>query len=317
MNRLILKFALTLVMTLGSSLVLAEEAVSEIPFDHMSTGFPLSGGHATTSCDTCHAGGVLKGTPRNCSGCHAVGQRSLATPKSNSHLVTDSPCETCHFNSFTFLGARFNHGAVIPGQCDTCHNGRVAANKSARHIATTAACDQCHRSSAWIPATWNHTGAQYVGQDCKVCHNGGAAVGYTSARHGVYSGVGITACNVCHKNYVRFYSPYPQYNHSQPSTVDCTSCHNGMHAPIKGIPSSHNLSLLSSPNCLSCHSIATWGQRMNHGVIAAGTQCKTCHLRGATNFAGMRQVAYGHKGMTAANDCVPCHSAGNFSRWGD
>ena len=86
-------------------------------FDHNATGFPLSGVHALTACETCHAAGVFKGTPKTCDGCHALGKRVVATPKSSSHIVTDAPCDTCHFNASTFLGARFNHGTALPGQC--------------------------------------------------------------------------------------------------------------------------------------------------------------------------------------------------------
>ena len=31
-------------------------------FDHFTTGFPLNGVHAQTSCDGCHAQGVFRGT---------------------------------------------------------------------------------------------------------------------------------------------------------------------------------------------------------------------------------------------------------------
>ena len=62
--------------------VAAETPLVGRDFNHMTTGFPLLGGHATAACETCHVGGVFKGTPKNCDGCHAVGRRVLATPKS-------------------------------------------------------------------------------------------------------------------------------------------------------------------------------------------------------------------------------------------
>jgi len=121
-------------------------------FNHMTTGFPLSGGHAVAACETCHVGGVFKGTPKTCDGCHAAGKRVVATPKTNSHIVTDAPCESCHFNTSTWLGARYNHGTAQPGGCLTCHNGRLSFAKPASHSTNinkaTKSCDSCHRSSS-------------------------------------------------------------------------------------------------------------------------------------------------------------------------
>lgn len=310
---------LAVALTVASLQAVAETQLGGRDFNHMTTGYPLLGGHAVAACETCHVGGVFKGTPRNCDGCHALGRRIVATPKSTGHIVTSDPCESCHFNTSTFLGARYNHGTARPGQCLDCHNGRTAQTKPGNHIATTKSCDQCHRTSTWLPASWNHTGAEYVGQDCKVCHNGAIARNYTSTRHGVYIGVGITACNVCHKNYIRFYAPYPQFDHSQPSTANCIGCHDGNHLPIRGIPVSHLPAintLLTSNNCLNCHSVAVWGVRMNHNVILPGTACKTCHLTGTANFSGMQQKSYGHKGFSSGQDCISCHAL-QYGKWNE
>ncbi|MFH2134538.1 MAG: hypothetical protein ABII81_05080, partial [Pseudomonadota bacterium] len=115
-------------------------------FNHMTTGFPLSGGHAAAACESCHVGGVFKGTPRACDGCHAVGRRVVATPKNDRHIVTDAPCESCHFNTATWLGVRYNHGSAVAGQCTNCHNGRQASGKAASHTTgnkATKSCDNC------------------------------------------------------------------------------------------------------------------------------------------------------------------------------
>ena len=115
---------LAVMLAVFSLQAMAETQLAGRDFNHEATGFPLTGGHATAACETCHVGGVFKGTPKTCDGCHALGKRVVATPKSTSHIVTDAPCDTCHFNTSTFLGARFNHGTALPGQCATCHNGR-------------------------------------------------------------------------------------------------------------------------------------------------------------------------------------------------
>ena len=310
---------LAMALTIVSLQAAAETQLGGRDFNHMTTGFALAGGHATAACETCHVGGVFKGTPRNCDGCHALGRRVLATPKSNAHIVTNAPCETCHFNTATFLGARFNHATARPGDCISCHSGRIARGKHAAHIATTYSCDQCHRSSAWIPASWNHTGSAYGGQDCKVCHNGSTARTFTNTSwHGSYTTVGIMSCNSCHKNYTNFY--ITRYDHA-PLLGDCVLCHKSPALPgIKGIPANHVYALTNlinqPPQCQWCHSSAATWIGMNHSQVKPGTQCIACHLSGMSNFAGMTQKGYGHKGFTVGQDCITCH-LNNYSYWNE
>lgn len=318
--------ALALLLTVLSLGVVAENQQVGRDFNHMTTGFSLTGGHAVAACETCHVGGVFKNTPRNCDGCHAVGKRILATPKLNTHIVTDAACESCHFNTATWLGARYNHGTAKAGDCVNCHNGRISTAKPSSHIPTVATCDQCHRTSTWTPASWNHTGAQYAGMDCATsCHNGTTARTFTNtAYHSSYTALGISSCKSCHNNYTSFY--IHRYGHNDAgfaAQTDCLGCHDGSKVGVKGIPSNHTVALatlINAPgNCSWCHSTtATW-VGMNHSVFKPGTLCMDCHLTGKQNFAGMRQKGVGHKNWSGAGDCTNggCHSASNFSRWGD
>ena len=294
-------------------------------FNHLSTGFPLSGGHAVAACETCHVGGIFKGTPRACDGCHATGKRIVATTKTNSHIVTDAPCENCHFNTATWSGARYNHSAARVGDCLSCHNGRISTGKPSNHIPTTESCDRCHRTSTWTPASWNHTGAEYIGVDCLNCHNGSTARTYTNtAIHSSYIALGITTCRSCHNNFTRF-SIY-HYGHNDAgylAQADCLGCHDGTKVGVRGFPNNHQFALqnlINLPvNCESCHSTtATW-VGMNHSVIKPGTLCRECHEKGKQNFAGMRQKGVGHKKWNGSGDCTNsgCHSPTNFTSWGD
>ncbi len=318
----VLAYLLATALTATTLCAVAETQLGGRDFNHMTTGFPLSGGHATAACETCHIGGVFKGAPRNCDGCHALGKRIVATPKSNSHLVTDAPCESCHFNTATFLGARYNHGTAKLGQCTTCHNGRISQAKSANHIPTTASCEQCHRSSTWVPARWNHTGAQYAGQDCAtLCHNGSTARTFTNtAYHGSYTALGIASCKSCHNNYTSFYIERYLHNDAAYSAkTDCLGCHDGTHAGVRGIPSNHTFALASLMNtpaqCNWCHSTTSVWVGMNHNQVKAGTQCRACHLTGTSNFAGMTQKSTGHEGM-GGQDCDDCHQT-RYDRWNE
>ena len=146
-------------------------SITRPPASRFLAGTPRRRARPATSA------GVFKGTPRTCDGCHALGKRVVATPKSTSHIVTDAPCESCHFNTFTFLGARYNHGTAIPGQCLTCHNGRIATGKPADHnvgFKATDSCDHCHRTYAFIPASWNHIGVLPGSCENAGCHVAGS-----------------------------------------------------------------------------------------------------------------------------------------------
>lgn len=296
--------------------VLAESTSSGSDFKHATTGFILSGGHALAACETCHVGGVFKGTPRNCEGCHALGKRILATPKSNTHIVTDAACESCHFNTSTWLGARYNHGTAVPGQCTTCHNGRIAASKHASHVPTTIAndrCDMCHRTSTWKPASWNHTDTL---SDCSSCHKNGGPGRNLSGGHlpmsmSTVSFVGN--CKACHTSYTSFYRAY--YNHVGAS-ASCEVCHGTYNSPAYSnvkhpVAAIHGVlpSLPLATTCQSCHrSFGSFAAaRFDH---VGATQCSQCHS-GA--YAGVRGKSGGHvKYQPATTECSVCHSTASW-----
>lgn len=268
-------------------------------FNHMTTGFPLSGGHATAACETCHVGGVFKGTPKNCDGCHAVGKRVVATPKSNSHIVTDAPCENCHFNTATFLGARFNHGTAKPGQCSTCHNGRQSTAKPTSHSSgkkATESCDNCHRTYAWSPASWNHIGVSPG--TCTNCHGVssiGKPAGHTSIPKATYQ------CDECHS--FLGWSP-AGFKHNTAKV--CSSCHDGTTAMTKG--PTH---IATTSECNVCHrTTTTWLGASFHAGNVAGI-CGTCH-NGTNGVVGKPPLHI----PTTGNNCDICHtSTTSFATW--
>lgn len=302
---------LAMLLTVISVQAMAETQLGGRDFNHMTTGFPLSGGHATAACETCHVGGVFKGTPRNCDGCHALGKRIVATPKSNSHIVTDAPCESCHFNTSTFLGARFNHATARPGDCTSCHNGRITKGKQVAHLVTAYSCDQCHRTSSWIPASWNHTNnamATYSGQSCdsSQCHAmGGAAQSKslaTADRHLPSPTPGTVGCQSCHISYNSF--AVVKYIH--PAGLTCFSCHNNSYKGIRGMPANH-IPLNAGATCQNCHSGgSSWGG-MDHTQVSTYT-CRTCHLSGTSYLGNMEKKSTSHESM-GTKDCSSsgCH----------
>ncbi|MBA4382197.1 MAG: hypothetical protein C0406_06480 [Sideroxydans sp.] len=329
---------LAVALTVFSMQVFAAAQMGGRDFNHMTTGFILSGGHAVAACETCHIGGVFKGTPRTCDGCHAVGKRIIATPKSNTHIVTDAPCESCHFNTSTWLGARFNHGTAQANQCITCHNGRIAQGKpnTGRHLTANGSksCDSCHRTSAWSPHSWNHNGV--VGA-CSTCHTSSTEVpnpdNRKPAAHAAPKLKGTLECDSCHL-YTAWYPNRFKHN----TGGACSSCHNGTQATGKNV--GH---VATTDECDQCHYTAvSWspalgGKPANHIPYTSGTcnschssagikkgatlhayvssVCTTCHLKGGASYLGnMDKKSIGHEGMKSGDDCSKsgCHApAGN------
>jgi hypothetical protein len=315
---------IAMVLLFGSVQAWAASKTQDREFNHMSTGFPLAGVHATTACEACHVGGVFVGTPRACDGCHATGKRIVATPKSTKHIVTDAPCETCHFNTSTFFGARYNHGTAMPGQCENCHNGRITQGKPTSHPVTIYPCDNCHRSSSWLPASWNHRDTV---SDCSVCHKvGGPGRNYTSTRHsGAYTTLTIlTPCRECHTNYYSFFSYY--YTHSGPGAVStCGDCHNNA-AYANGVmqiasTAAHtNYATVGITQCTSCHRSKAPGTfptgKYDH---SSPSTCDVCHSGHGVGFTGVTQktstrhttyaAAATGSGVLSLSLCSSCHTS--------
>src|SRR3990167_801924 len=117
-------------LALPNSDTLAAPAKRNVSFDHVRTGFPLTGAHVTLPCENCHTQGTFKGTPKNCESCHTRGSRVQTTTfKGPNHVVTAQPCNQCHSSTTSWSVARFSHVGVIPNQCGQCHNGKTAMGK--------------------------------------------------------------------------------------------------------------------------------------------------------------------------------------------
>ena len=78
-------------------------------FDHLTTGFELTGAHRLQACESCHVDAVFAGTPRVCAACHAQGSRIGATPKPSTHVASTDVCGACHTTSAWIPASRFDH----------------------------------------------------------------------------------------------------------------------------------------------------------------------------------------------------------------
>ena len=260
-------------------------------FDHLRTGFPLTGAHAVTPCESCHAGGKMVGTPKDCASCHRVGNRNVATTMPARHFPTAERCDNCHRSAVTWAGARYSHVAVAPGSCFSCHNGGTASGKPANHIATTASCDGCHRTLAWIPAGYNHAGV--VPGTCATCH-GVSATG-KPANHVATT----SSCDACHNT--RAWRP-ATFNHANVAPGTCLSCHNG--AAATGQPNGH---MVTTRSCDACHSSSAWLPTRPYTHLSAAWKphsasvtCFMCHTT-KTEVATWSFAAY-------KPNCAGCHA---------
>ncbi|HSF79815.1 MAG TPA: hypothetical protein VLA49_01190 [Anaerolineales bacterium] len=212
-------------------------------------------------------------------------------------------CTSCHTDG-KFLGtARL---------CSTCH----AQVKPANHF--TGECSACHSTSAWRPASFNHSGQT----NCQSCHNRPANhfSGQCSACHSTnawrpasFNHSGQTNCQSCHNRPANHFSGQcsachstnawrpASFNHS--GQTDCQSCHNR--------PANH-----SSGQCSACHSTNAWRPAsFNH---SGQTNCQSCHNRPANHSSGQcsachstnawRPASFNHSGQT---DCQSCHNRPN------
>ncbi len=244
-------------------------------FDHLKTGFPLTGTHSAQRCESCHQLGVFKGTPRDCASCHISGSRLARANvvRPDKHIPTQQACDTCH-NTQAFTGAKFNHLGVPVGGCVTCHAAGLAPGKPAGHLVTTASCDTCHRTSAWRPAAaFNHIGV--VAGTCASCH-GVTAKGKTALHIPTTVPVSMPSCDTCHRSGFTAFAP-AKFHASVTVSASCVTCHTDGFTRAVGKPTTPVHANVTV--CESCHkSTATWaGAKVDHSGFNSLTVCASCH----------------------------------------
>jgi predicted CXXCH cytochrome family protein len=302
----LLRVWLALLLLGGTSLAMAQGAPATRSFEHIKTGFALTGQHANERCESCHINGVFKGTPRDCASCHTSGTRWSRNNvvKSQSHFPTQQACDTCH-STQSYAGAKFNHVGVNAGACATCHTGSMAAGKPSSHVQTSASCDSCHKTTGWTPASgFDHAGV--TPGTCATCHNGSRATGKAAT----HVPVGNQSCDSCHRS-GGSWKP-SSFNHTQLAvTNQCASCHTGGFPPADGRNANHipyqALAGAAISNCDSCHKggFASWTPARFHASVSVSTQCASCHSGGFARAVGKPNTAI-HNGVTA---CESCHKS--------
>ncbi len=269
-------------------------------FDHSTTGFPLIGAHASTSCAGCHgANNANKHPPRTCFGCHA----SDDVHKGNN----GNDCASCH-NSRNWKQTSFDHdethfplkGAHRTTKCEACHK------QPPKLVKPPMACIGCHAADD------KHKGGN--GQDCERCHNATSwkSVSFnhnTMTRFALAGKHAAAKCEACHVQ------PADKVKLS----MECASCHakDDVH---KG---------RLSKACGQCHDANDWksGVRFDHGLTRfpllgkhATVVCTGCHVDKTFAAKGVTcascHVDDHHKGtLGTPSQCSQCHNSNDWKQW--
>ena len=302
-------------------------------FDHIKTGFNLTGAHAQARCSYCHIQGVYKGTPRDCAGCHVEGNRMGAVAKPTRHIFTVARCDSCH-NTSVWIPATFSHVGLAPGSCLTCHNSSTASGKPSGHLPATASCDSCHKTTiGWLQnVAFSHQG---ISSGCGSCHSGQTFNAVKPVSKPSNHVVTAADCSSCHTSTATFKTASGTAmpaNHL-PTAQACALCHNSAgfvpgvmnHAGIvSGCASCHNgqnfigvtpvskptTHLVTAAACETCHTSTTSfllaaGTSMPAGHLPSQMACSTCHSSFGPNSGVMS-----HTGIV--NGCANCHNGQSY-----
>lgn len=279
---------------------------SSARFDHSRSGFPLTGSHQSASCESCHAGGRFKGTPKDCASCHKDDYDRAQPPHASSGFAA-SACATCH-NTSAWSGAKFNHdatafpltGAHRSTTCVSCHSDGVYDGKP-------TACMSCHMTD-YNNAVPNHASSGFSAAACATCHTtagwAGAGFNHDATAFPLTGAHRATTCASCHSDGV--YAGKP---------TACMSCHM---ADYNSAVPSHSAAGFSAAACATCHNTTSFtGATFNHDVTAfpltgahRATTCVSCHSDGV--YAGKPTTCQSCH-MADYNSAVPSHSAAGFA----
>jgi hypothetical protein len=300
-------------------------------FDHTSTGFLLTNGHANVPCTSCHINNnyTLTIAPTDCgnSGCHLTKWQQTTNPvhSTSGPAFAAANCATCHTtkgwdsasfdHSVTGFALTGTHASPSPTPCASCH---VSNN----YTLNSTDCMGCHLSAWNSTPTFggsvpNHITAGFpsTASACSTCHpitkwadgtfdHNAFGFPLTNSHALVANGGKVPGCTSCHinGNYSLNIAP-----------TDCgnSGCHlttwqttNNPAHPTAGAP-------FAAANCSTCHntiawttaifdhSVTGWALTGSHQLAPAGkvVACTDCHVGNNYTF-------------TAANtDCYGCHIA--------
>jgi hypothetical protein len=292
----------------------------------LSNGSPFS-------CRDCHGANITRFDQAVCETCH----NQIDTAFMQDHLAAyGNTCLTCHDGLDTY-GKAFDHsrvpfpltGAHVGMPCSKCHNGARSitdlqtapqdcyschAAQDTHQGQFGQDCAACHSTSAWKPATLDHskfifplTGA-HVSLQCTQCHVNNVFKGTPTdcyschAAQDAHQGQFGQDCGACHSTTA--WKP-ANFDHSKSNfpltgahvSVQCAQCH--VNDVFKGTPT----------DCYSCHA----ANDAHQGKF--GRDCGACHSTTAWKPADFdhSKTSFPLTGAHAGLACTQCHASGQFS----
>ena len=297
-------------------------------FDHSTTGFTLTGLHTVPprTCADCHVNGNYTLNSSACINCHLKDFQDATAP---NHVSANFPqtCETCHDTS-NWMDATFNHNStgfqltgmhtVPPRACTDCHvdnnytlnstacvschmkdfQGTTNPNHPALNFSTT--CDTCHTTSAWSPATFDHTTVNFP----------------LTGMHTVPPRL----CTDCHVN-----------NNYNLTSIACVTCHI---KDFNGATNPNHVTGSFSQVCDTCHNTAAWqpatfdhsksGFPLTGSHMVPPRQCTDCHVNNNYNITNTACVSCHQTDFNNATTPVPhtgfpttCQQCHDTVQWTD
>jgi hypothetical protein len=132
--------------------------------------FPLTLGHASVACTSCHIGGNYATTPTDCYSCHQADYNNTTNPTHQS-LSFSTTCTQCHTTNPGWKPAKY-----------TQHDSQFFPIYSGRHRGQWTLCTDCHTNTSNY-ALFNciachanaHRGSNYTNAQCYQCHPSGTS----------------------------------------------------------------------------------------------------------------------------------------------
>jgi hypothetical protein len=300
---------------------------AEGAFNHSNSPFPMTGGHQSVDCSSCHTSGYTN-TSTVCADCHMPNYNQSTNPN-HSNLSIPVSCADCHTTNPGWKPASFsihnNYYALtgahstISNNCAACHNGNYTTtpntcagchmsnyNQSTNpnHVALgiPTECATCHTTnSGWNPATFPIHNSYYVlagahtNIACATCHNGN------------YNNAIPNTCAGCHMN---DYNQTNNPNHAAAQfPTDCATCHtqnawvpstfdhDGQYFPIYSGNHNGEWDL-----CSDCHP--------NSSNFAVFTCTTSCHPQSSMNSQHQGISGYSYN----SEACLSCHPNGSAGK---
>jgi len=320
-------------------------------FDHTSTGFLLTNGHANVPCSSCHINNNYNLTiaPTDCgnAGCHLSTWQQTNNPvhPSAGSAFAVGNCSTCH-NTISWTTATFDHSStgflLTNGHanvaCALCH---INNNYNLTIAPTDCGNSQCHLTTWQGTTTPVHSasGSAFAAVNCSKCHT---TAGWTAAAFdhsvtgftltGTHMSPAPTPCASCHIS-----------NNYSLNSTDCYGCHQAAFqstTTIGGAVPNHVTAGFptTASACATCHPITTWSAGVfNHSATGflltnghANVACSLCHINNnfsltiaptdcgnsqchLTTWQGTNNPVHSTAGSAfAAANCSTCHTTAGW-----